>query len=229
MVAKVQRIPLRRTVAGAHKGSYSAPIKVASLSVDLGSVAKALDLEERLRLTPSTARVRGVFFQLIEAQLRRRGLARSSEWRLAAGNAARYVHVLYPVADLLQAMAVAGALLNPDPREGIREILSDGARFVSSTWFGRTFRTVFSPDPLSALRWLERSHDYICNYGRWRVEERGPGRATLHMYDEYFWIDSLHRGGCEGLLQACGVVGTVHASLDGLFTGRLEIGWRLQN
>jgi uncharacterized protein (TIGR02265 family) len=202
---------------------------VSSLSVDMGTVARALDLDERLRRTPSTAKVRGVFFQLIDAQLRRRGLASASEWRLAAGKATRHVHVLYPATDLLRAMAIAGALMNPDPRQGVREIFSDGARFAAATWFGRTFRTVFSPDPLSALRWLERSHDYICNYGRWRVEERGPGRATLHMYDEYFWIDCLHLGGCEGLLEACGVVGTVHASLDTLFTGRLEVAWRLPN
>ncbi|HEY1697919.1 MAG TPA: TIGR02265 family protein [Polyangiaceae bacterium] len=201
---------------------------MSSVSVDLNRAAEALALEERIRRIPSTAKVRGVFFHLMDGQLRKRGLAASPEWRLAA-EASRRMHALYPAADFLRAMTVAGALVDPDPRQGVRLIFSEGAPFAANTWIGRAFRAALSPDPLQALRWLERSHDYVCNYGRWRLEERAPGRATLHMFDEYCWIDSLHLGGCEGLLRACGVTGSVHATMDGMFSGRLEIFWRLRN
>jgi uncharacterized protein (TIGR02265 family) len=201
---------------------------VTSVSVDLSRAAQLLGLDERLRRVPSTAKVRGVFFDLVDAQLRRRGLATNPEWRLAT-EAPRRIHALYPAGDLLRALTVAGALVDPDPKQGVRLIFSEGARFAADTWFGRAFRAVLSPNPLTALRWLERSHDYMCNYGRWRLEERAPGRATLHMFDEYCWIDTLHLGGCEGLLRACGVSGSVHATMDGLFSGRLEISWQLRN
>jgi hypothetical protein len=55
---------------------------------------------------------------------------------------------------------------------------------------------------------------------------RGPGNAVLHMFDEYTWIEGAHRGGCEGLLIACGVEGSVEADLDSRFNGRLHVRWR---
>lgn len=198
------------------------------VSVDLSRISESLALEERIKRIPSTAMVRGVFFNLVDRELRRRGLAASPAWRVES-EAPRRMHALYPAPDLLRALALGGALIDPDPKQGVREIFLHAAPFVGDTWFGRAFRSVFSPDPVQALRWLERSHDYMCNYGRWRVEERGPGRATLHMFDEYCWIDSLHLGGCEGLLRACGVTGTVTATMDGMFNGRLEVAWNLRN
>ena len=90
---------------------------------------------------------------------------------------------------------------------------------------GRTVPVEVATDPLAALRWIERSRDHVCDYGRWRVEAEGAGRATIHMTDEYVWIDSAHRGGCEGLLEACGVTGEVTAELDDRFHGRLRVRW----
>lgn len=49
------------------------------------------------------------------------------------------------------------------------------------------------------------------------------------MFDEYFWIEAAQRGGCEGLLLACGVQGEVVAELDDMFTGRLDIRWQARN
>jgi hypothetical protein len=78
--------------------------------------------------------------------------------------------------------------------------------------------------PYDALRWLERSRDYIANYGKWRLEDRGEGHAIMHKYDEYFWLDAF-RGACEGMLTVCGVRGDVRCELDTTFNGRLVIRW----
>lgn len=196
----------------------------ASVLVDLPRAAEVLQLDERLRRIPATAKVRGLFFHHVDAQLRKRGLASLGEWQQLAPSSYR-VHLLYPVSDLVRALAFAGALVSPDPREGMRELFHGAAPFAADTWFGRVFRALLKPDPLGALRWIERSRDYISNHGHWRLEVRGPGHAMLHMFDEYMFIDSVHRGGCEGLLDACGAPGEVRAEMDGMFRGRLDIRW----
>jgi len=197
-----------------------------SVAVDLKRVEEVLNLEERVRRIPSTAMSRGLFFHLIDAQLARRGLAFTSGWQPRYGQGRR-LHVLYPTTELARALAAGGALLHEDPREGLRELFRGAAAFVATTWFGRVIRSVLRPDPLEALRWMERSHDFACNHGVWRVEDRGAGHATLHMLDEYLWIDSVHRGGCEGMLEACGVHGAVEAETDDMFRGRLDVRWQI--
>src|SRR5262249_1434588 len=136
---------------------------------------------------------------------------------------------LYPARNLLVAYAMAGALVHDDASQGIRAIFSDIADPFSRSWYGRAFADFLGFDPASALQWLERSHDHVTNFGRWRLERRGPGHAVLHMFDEYFWIETAHRGGCEGMLRACGVVGEVNVELDGPFRGRLDVRWHMKH
>ena len=73
--------------------------------------------------------------------------------------------------------------------------------------------------------WLERTREHVANYGHWRLERRSPTHAILHRFDEYLWIEAAQRGGCEGLLTACGIRGEVHAELDDDYNGRLDIRW----
>jgi uncharacterized protein (TIGR02265 family) len=197
---------------------------VTSVVVDVAQASLALDLEGRLREVPESALVRGVFFNLIEDELNRRGLGGSPVWTSFLGDATRGYR-LYSVREWLTRVTTAAALVNPDPREGVREIFSGTARYGPTTPILRVFRRFLRPDPLSAFRWIERSREFFCNYGRWRVEKRGVGHATIHMFDEYIWIETAHKGGCEGLLHACGVEGEVVAELDDRFNGRLDVRW----
>lgn len=194
------------------------------IAVDLEQAFERVDLHRRLEAVPKSAAIRGVFFHMIEAALQRHGLATMRAW--TNEKTPRRTFKLYPVHDYLRAFATAAALIDPDPARGMAEIFSDGSRFFASTWFGQAFRQFFRPDPVPALLWIERSRDHLANYGNWRVEQRGPNRLVLHMFDEYIWIQDAHRGGCEGLLLACGVTGSVQAQLDGPFQGRLEICWQ---
>jgi hypothetical protein len=77
------------------------------------------------------------------------------------------------------------------------------------------------------MQWVAFSRDYISNYQSMRVERRAPTHALIHIYDEYCWLDTCQRGGCEGLLEACGVRGTVVVELDTPFRGRLDVKWEL--
>jgi uncharacterized protein (TIGR02265 family) len=197
-----------------------------SLQVDFVKADAALDLARRLADVPQTANVRGVFFNLIEHELARRGLADATAARRILGSP-RKSFALYPTRDLLVAYAHAGALIDEDPAAGIRAIFFGTASYFAATWYGRAFQRYLRPDPADALRWIERSRAHIADYGHWRLEQRGPGHAIFHMVDEYFWIDSAQRGGCEGLLHACGVRGEVTAELDSRFCGRLDVRWTL--
>ena len=183
--------------------------------------------ERRLRDVPSTALVRGMFFNMIGDHLRRIGQADRAK---SIVGSKRRIYALYPVGELLEAFSAAGPYVVPgDPAEGIRQIWAGGSRYFAGTWLGRAFQSLIRPDPAAALEWLEGAHAHFCNYGQWRLEVVEPRYAVLHMFDEYIWIDSAHRGGCEGLLAACGVDGRVDVVLDGAFSGRLEIRWRLKD
>jgi uncharacterized protein (TIGR02265 family) len=166
--------------------------------------------------------------RLLEDSLARRGLGGAMDLRSIVGERPRSYR-LYPARDLLRAYATAAALVHSDPREGMRIIFSEIADPFSNSWYGRTFLKFLRVDPLAALRWLERSHDHLVNYGQYRVEDAGPGHAVFHMTEEYFWIEHGQRGGCEGMLRACGVDGEVRVELDSPYRGRLDVRWRLIN
>jgi uncharacterized protein (TIGR02265 family) len=186
-----------------------------------------VDLERRLPEVPSTALVRGLFFNMIEDHLRRAG--HGERVRSIVGPHRR-IYALHPVRELLDAFALAGPLVVPgNPEEGIRQIWAGGSRYFASSWLGRAFQSLIRPDPASALAWLEGAHGHFCNYGRWRLERVDRQHVVLHMFDEYIWIASAHRGGCEGLLAACGVDGQVEPVIESPFSGWLDIQWRLRD
>jgi uncharacterized protein (TIGR02265 family) len=201
---------------------------VSPVFVDLARAAQTLDLPRRLAAVPTTAMVRGVFFNLIEADLARRGLLGHPAWHGSALHQRRS-HELYGARDLLTLASTAGALLHADPLEGMRQVHASTATYFASTWYGRAFRRFLHPDPGEALAWIERSRHFVANYGRWRYEPRGFGKGILHMFDEYCYIEAIQRGGCEGLLTACGVRGTVDVELDTPYQGRLVVAWEPRN
>lgn len=201
---------------------------LAVAAVDLSLARDTLELDRRLRETPPTALARGVFFNQLRDELRRRGLLGVRELRRIFENP-RKNWEYYPARDMIEAYGIAGAVVHADPHEGVRELFFGTASYFSSTWYGRTVTRYLRPDPRGLFDWIERSREYLANYGRWRVEHRGPGHTVIHMIDEYFFIEAAHRGGCEGALLACGVKGTVTAELDSIHTGRLDVRWEARH
>ncbi|MET0591682.1 MAG: DUF2378 family protein [Polyangiaceae bacterium] len=188
--------------------------------------ATPLDLEQRLRDLPSTAMVRGVFFRLLKDEVERRGIGANAELkRLLAG---RDAWRLYPASELMIAYGTGALLIDPDPSDGLRKLFHGIAPSYARTWYGQLFRKFLgTPDPAMALRYIERAKERVSNYSTWRVETVGPGHVVMHMFDEYFWIESAQRGGCEGLLDACEVEGEVRVELDTPYSGALDIQWKL--
>lgn len=195
------------------------------VTLDLARASSVLDLEERLRATPDTARIRGVWFKMTEDAVRRRGQSFAVLFHKAGGGAARWAFRLYDAREYLAEAALAAALLEPDdPREGLRAMWR-GAVGYSNVLHPGSFAHLLRPDPMTALRWLVRHRDHFATYGLWRLEERAPDHAVVHLDEELIWIDSAHRGGAEGLLRACGVKGTVEVELLDRYTGRIHLRW----
>jgi uncharacterized protein (TIGR02265 family) len=190
----------------------------------MSRVDSVLDLSWRLKAIPESAAVRGVFFNQLRDALRRTlRIDETTLDQLAGGS--KQSHKMYPAREFARMSAFAGALAHRDPLEGMRQLSRGMASFFSTTWYGRAFQRVLRPDPPKAVQWVAFSRDYISNYGHLRVEPRGANRLLVHIYDEYCWIEACQRGGCEGMLDACGVQGTVDVELDSPFRGRLDVSW----
>jgi len=80
---------------------------VTPVVVDIAHASLQLDLERRLRDVPN-ALVRGVFFNLIEDELKRRGLGQSQVWTSFLGDSKRSYR-LYSVRDWLTRVTTAAA------------------------------------------------------------------------------------------------------------------------
>jgi uncharacterized protein (TIGR02265 family) len=192
--------------------------------VDLARSAAQLDLEQRLRDLPPTAMVRGIFFRLLKDAAAERGLAGVDALeRLLDGKLAwRF----YPARDLMIAYATVASTVDPDPHEGLRTIFRGMAPSYARTWYGRWFqKLLIGPDPTRAISYVERAKERVSNYSTWKLEMLRPRHVVLHMFDEYFWIESAQRGGAEAVLDACGVEGEVRAELDSPYRGALDIRW----
>jgi uncharacterized protein (TIGR02265 family) len=193
--------------------------------IDLPGSMSKLGLEQRLRDLPSTAMVRGIFFRLLRDEAEKRGIAAVGELpRLLRG---KDVWRLYPARELMIAYATTAPLVHVDPDEGLRALFRAQASSYAETWYGRLFRKFLGlPDPEKAIRYIERANERISNYSTWRLETVGTRHVVLHMFNEYFWIESAQRGGSEGVLDACEVEGEVNVELDDPYNGALDIQWR---
>lgn len=199
---------------------------IPGLTVELAEGYAALGVEQRLRDTPSTAHVRGLFFRLAEQALEARSKDLHAAWRAEVDAPRRWPFRFYPTRDCIREQALAAVLLRPDdPGEAIREMWAATPRLSRLLRADRFVRYLTGSDPTRALAWLERNRDMMVDFGGWRVEFTGPDSATFHYLDEYIWIEHAHRGGVEGTLSRCGVTATVTPELDTPYSGRLLIQW----
>lgn len=198
-----------------------------SLTLDLQVARRSLDLDARLRSVPASAEVRGVWFRMHADAVARLGAPAVETWRKAAHPRSRWFFRMYDVRSYLEELAVTGAIIDPsDPGRGIRAIWRGATSQAPIFHVTSYLEMMLRPEPIAALRWLERHRDIFCSYGKWHFEERSPGHVVMHFFDEYIWIDTAHRGGVEGFLDACGIDGQVEPDLDSTFNGRLHVTWK---
>jgi uncharacterized protein (TIGR02265 family) len=196
------------------------------VSVDLGEGFALLQVERRMRETPVSAHVRGLFFNLALDAVAARSPELEAVWRWTMGSSRQVPFRFVPTRECIRAQATAAVLLEPkNPGQALREMWAaapSSSRLLRAVGF---LRSLVSNDPWAALAWLERNRGIMCDYGAWRVERTGPCSAIFHYLDEYIWIEHAHRGGVEGTLSRCGVSPVVSVDLDGAYDGRLRIRW----
>jgi len=198
----------------------------APVAIDLARANALLGLADRVASVPEYAKVRGIWFTVTAQHMRRSGEAARLAWQAASGAKARRIYRLYRVRDLLEELAIAGAIENPDdPREGIRTIWQAGVATFVHSLIGRSVARLARPDPMTALRWVERSRHLSCNYGTWWLEQISSDYAIMHVRDEYIWLDCAHRGGAEGTLQICAASISVEPEMTSPFHGKLHLRW----
>lgn len=175
-------------------------------------------------MIPPLAKWRGVYFNTISGVLERAGkLAEYQRLMPETYSALR----LYPAGELLEHVAVGGALLR-SPAEvhaGMQEVGRDNALYFSTSLLGRTMLRLLSNDPFRLLQQAVSGRRQSATYGRWRLERTGERSATMHFEQEYAWIESYMRGAGVGTFESVGVQGSFDVELDGPYDGRHLIKW----
>ncbi|HEY1692779.1 MAG TPA: hypothetical protein VGG39_11490 [Polyangiaceae bacterium] len=194
--------------------------------VDMQRVRAALDLGRRLSKVPLHAHVRGFLFKQTADEVERGRAGAVVAYRRLTPVKSTWFFRMYSVRAYLEDVTAAAAVVAPeDPASAVRAIWRNGPRYAP-LFNAVRFLGFLRSDVLSAARWLETHRSFFADYGRWRIEPRTDRYFIMHYFDEWIWIDSAHRGGLEGLLQACGVEGSVDVDLDTPFDGRLHVRWQ---
>jgi uncharacterized protein (TIGR02265 family) len=195
-------------------------------AVDVERVRQMLDLDRRLREIPSSAKVRGFIFQMTGDEVSTHGPAAVATYRRLSPVKATWFFRMYSVRDYLEDVAAGAAAIDPaNPKEAVRKIWRNMPRYAP-LFNAERFLSLLKASPLDAVKWVEAHRDWFYQYGRWHLEQRDEHFFTMHYFDEYLWLDACHRGGVEGLLDACRSTGTVDVDQYSPFDGRINVRWR---
>jgi uncharacterized protein (TIGR02265 family) len=195
--------------------------------IDVHRAREELDLDRRLANVPPHAHVRGFLFKQTADEVVRNGAAAAAAYRRLTPVKSTWFFRMYSVRDYLEDVAAAAAVLEPaDPRSAVRAIWRNGPRYAPLFNASR-FLGLLGSNVAVAMQWLEQHRHFFADYGNWRLERRNDRYFIMHFVDEWIWIETAHRGGMEGLLEACAVKGSsVEVDLDTPFNGRLHVSWQ---
>lgn len=194
------------------------------MSSQIRALVEGCDLEKRLALVPSSAKLRGLYFKntitVLEAS---EAIHRYREIYPETYSAVKW----YSVGEFLERLAVAGALLEGPERvhEGMRLIGRQNASAFAESLLGRTLIRLLAKDPERILKQASAGRRQSCRYGRWEIEFPAPGRATMHLHEEYLWIESYVLGAAEGTIGVTSREARVRVELDSPFQGRHYFEW----
>jgi hypothetical protein len=185
-----------------------------------------LDLDRRLAAIPQRAQVRGWYFKQTADAVARHGRSAVAVHRSLSPVKSTWFFRMYSLREYLEDAAAGAAAIDPsDPHGALRSIWRDAPRYAG-LFNAQRFLSLLNASPLDAVRWLEGQRDLFFDYGRTRVERRDDRYFIVHYFEEYIWIDSAHRGGLEGLLEACNTNATTEVDLDAPFSGRIHVRWQ---
>ncbi|HSQ67614.1 MAG TPA: TIGR02265 family protein [Polyangiaceae bacterium] len=187
-------------------------------------VAAHCDIEERIKLVPPTARVRGVLFRPIHTQLEKRGLLEPFDAYFRDKRAAM---PFYPLTDYLLRLAVAGALVTTPERlhEGMFEISKGNAREIADSLLGRALLRLLARDPVRLTEQGLAARRQTMAYGHWSIVRHGERSIEMVYENEYTWIESAIAGSAVGTFEACGLTPQIETRLVDRFNGSTRIEW----
>jgi len=187
-------------------------------------VGKHCDIEERMKLVPATARVRGVLFRPIQAQLQKRGLLDAYQ---AYFGEKRGAIPFYPLTDYLLRLAVAGALVTTPSRlhEGMFSICKGNASEIVESVLGRALLRLLARDPVRLTEQGLAARRQTMAYGHWSIVRHGERSIEMVYENEYTWIDSAIAGSAVGTFEACGLTPKIETRLVDRFNGSTLIEW----
>jgi uncharacterized protein (TIGR02265 family) len=191
----------------------------------LDSVTAYCDVVDRLRAVPPSARVRGVYFRSIEAELERSGqLHRYSEIFPKEHRAAI---TFYPLGEYLIRLAVAGSLVASPERvhEGMFSISRGNASFVAKSLLGRALLRLLSRDAVRLTEQGCAARRQTTTYGNWSIVRHGERSVEMVYRDEYVWIESAIAGAAVGTFEACGMTPVLETRVQDRFNGSTLLHW----
>jgi uncharacterized protein (TIGR02265 family) len=204
----------------------AATVTKTSQTIDLARVREMLDMDRRLARIPNHATVRGFIFKMTADHVARQGRAAVATYRSLSPVRSPWFFRMYSLRDFLEDAAAGAAAIDPAaPAAALRQIWRNAHRYAP-LFDAQRFLSLLNASPYDACRWLESHRDMFLGYGGWRVERRDERHFVFHYFDEYIWIDSAHRGGVEGVLEACNTTGTLDVELDDPFNGRIQVHWQ---
>ncbi|MBK7154761.1 MAG: DUF2378 family protein [Sandaracinaceae bacterium] len=190
----------------------------------LDEISEYCDLRVRLATIPPSAKWRGVYFNAVSGVLERAG--KLGEYQRLMPETYSPLR-MYPAGELLEHVAVAGALLRSpqDVHAGMHEVGRDNALYFARSLLGRTMLRLLDEDPYRVLQQGVAGRRQSATYGRWRLERTGERSALMHFEQEYGWIESYMLGAGIGTFESVGVTGSFEVELDGPYDGRHVIRW----
>lgn len=200
-------------------------MKTSARERALELVGEHCDLAERLALVPPSARIRGLWFGVVEAEMRERGL--TPEFRRIFGADHFGTFGFHWAGEYLMRAAVAGALV-AGPTElhaGMHEIARRNATRFADTLLGRTLIRLLASDPLRLAQQGIAARRQTMSYGQWTVGSSGPGTIDIRLRSEYIWIESHVVGSWAGTLETIGVDADMRVEMTGPFDGVIRATW----
>lgn len=191
----------------------------------LALVRDHCDLIDRLRDVPPSARVRGLYFGSVVAEIKRAG--KQAEYESYFPGERRSTLGFHPLTDYLVRLAVAGALIESPARvhAGMERITRGNAQAFAASLLGRVLLRMLARDPVRLTEQGLAARRLSTNYGEWRLERRGPCEIEMVYRDEYMWIESAIAGAAAGTFASCRVETTVETVLTDRYHGSTLIRW----
>jgi uncharacterized protein (TIGR02265 family) len=183
------------------------------------------DIEERFRLVPPSAQVRGLWHRAILGVLKQSG--KVEEYQEYFPNEHWSMLTYYPLTGYMLRLAVAGAIIaSPSElHDGMHQAMRLNATTFASTLLGRTLLRILDKDPIRLSEQAMAARRQATNYGEWSISSRGPQHIEIIFRSEYVWIESAIAGAAAGTYEPCRPKATVQTQLDDRFNGSTLITW----